>query len=83
MITVKQAQLPGVSCQLGQLPAGDPVVPGLVGTGFVAEPPLGTTASRPAALLRSVRHMALTGVGVALHLSLILQTRKLRFSRER
>ena len=83
MITVKQAQLPGVSCQLGQMPAGGPVVPGLVGTGFVAEPPLGTTVSRPAALPRSVGDMALTGLGEALHLSLILQTRKLRFSRER
>lgn len=28
MITVKQAQLPGVSCQLGQMLQGVPVVPG-------------------------------------------------------
>ena len=39
-----------------------PIVPGQVGTGFAAEPPLGTAASRPAALKRSVRDVALTGV---------------------
>jgi hypothetical protein len=52
MIRTKPAQLPGVCHQLGQILTGDPIVPALAGTGFVAPPPE-TTASRPLALMRS------------------------------